>query len=194
MKSKGFKSYRSFQQAFFDSEHETIRQRVGVFFQRGGFKETLDMMTKHSRFGGGKRITARATENLQKEIGPEIMTLCLRLLDQEMEALGKVSALRLKEEDVSSKDVESFSFTGHMRIYEEHTPSLTYLIRNLCKVQSNSAVCPPEDLLPELRDGFEVRVAEEDDTQEVEEILMDEEAEVPEWSLPFIPLGFELPV
>jgi len=194
MKSKGFKSYRSFQQAFFDSEDETVRRRAGVFFQRGGFRETLDLMTKHCRFGGGKRVTSQATEVLREEIGQEIMALCLRLLDQEMEALGKVPGLRLKEEDVSSKDVESFSFTAHMRIYEEHAPCLTNVIRKLCNVRSDSAVCPPEDLLPELTNEPEDGAAQgEGDTQEVDEIT-DEVEEVHEWGLPFVPLAFEVPL
>jgi len=143
VKRAGFRTLSVFIEAFFGSDGDAAKRRAGKFFQLGGYSTCVSAMIQQRWLGPSRRAM-----KVREEVGEEIGDLFLRILDAEMDQLGKEPSLRLNPDAVKASDIEEFSFAKHMDQYETHALTLSWLVKQLCKVTEANSVVQSEHILP----------------------------------------------
>ena len=192
MKRAGFHTLSGFIRTFFSSDGDTVKGRAGKFFQHGGFGTCVSTMLQHRQFGPSRRTTKGATMSFRKELREEIGDLFLRIMETEMEELEKDATLRLKPDSVKASDIEDFSFAKYMDHYDSHAPTLTWLIKRLCKVtEGNSVTQSDEGML--LATDEESEAARDSDEEEEVDISSNNDDEILKVGIPYQPIVFDIP-
>jgi len=168
-KRAGFHTLSGFVRTFFGSDGDTVKRRAGKFFQHGGFGTCVSAMLQHRRFGPSRRTTKGATMSFREELGEEIGDLFLRIMETKMDELRKDPSLRLKPDSVKASDIEDFSFAKYMDYYDSHAPTLTWLIKSLCKVtEGNTVTQSDEEMLLATDEESEAAEGSEKEQEEVD--------------------------
>jgi hypothetical protein len=136
MKRAGFHTLSVFLRKFFSSDGDPVKRRAGIFFQHGGFGTCVSEMFQHRRFGP----TNGATMSFREKLGEEVGDLFLRIMEAELDELSKDPSLRLNPDSVKASDIEDFSFAKYMDQYHTSAPTLTWLIKRLCRVTEGNSV------------------------------------------------------
>jgi len=110
-----------------------------------------------------------------------------------MDELGKNPSLRLKPDSVKASDIEDFSFAKYMDHYDSHAPTLTWLIKRLCKVtEGNSVTESDEEMLLATDEESEAVKGSEKEQEEVD-ISSDDGDEILKFGVPYQPIIFDIP-
>jgi hypothetical protein len=136
MKDQGFRTLLPFLTAYFNSEHHGLASRIGRFYEKGGFSETIRMMVGHRRFGHGvrKRVTSAGTNDLKAYIGEEVVDICVRIFQQELKEAAEDGYTSKKPSDVTTDDAEQFDFGECAQKIQQKAPMFSRMIRTLCCV------------------------------------------------------------
>jgi hypothetical protein len=138
MKDQGFRTLLPFLTAYINSEHHGLATRIGRFYEKGGFRETIRLMVGHRRFGHGvkKRVTSAGTNDLKTYIGEEVVDICVRIFQQELKeaALAEDGLTSKKPSDVTTDDAEQFNFGECAQKIQQKAPMFSRMIRTLCCV------------------------------------------------------------
>lgn len=163
MKAKqlGFRSLRAFLLAVFTSEDENVKNRIGKFYQYGGFKSLFGLMLRHQKFAPNRRIMLRTSKDLVEAIGEELCDLFIRILRFEMGLISEEPRCRKAPTDVTPADCDEFSYQAFEAIYDEKAPLLSRIVKTLC--------CVPEELEKGKRGAFDPEYVVEELEQEEEE-------------------------
>jgi hypothetical protein len=174
MKDQGFRTLLPFLTAFINSEHHGLSCRVGRFYEKGGFRETVRLMVGHRRFGHGvkKRVTSAGTNELKSFIGEDVVDICVRIFQQELKEAAEDNHMSKKPSDVSADDAEKFDFSECTQRIQHKAPMFSRMMRTLCCVPGEHGHL--YDPLPE----------EEQAMQEEEVIPRDSESESDEEDSP----------
>jgi len=183
MKRAEFHTLSGFIWTFFSSDRDTVKRRAGKFFQHGGFGTCVSAMLQHWRFGPCRRTTKGVTILFRKELGEEIGDLFLRIMENEIDELKKNASLQLKPDSVKSSDIEDFLFAKYMNHYDSHAPTLTWLIKRLCKVTEGNSVTRSDEGMLLLTDE-ESKTAKGSDEEEEVDISSDNDDEILKFGIP----------
>jgi hypothetical protein len=136
MKDQGFPTLLPFLTAYLNSEHHGLTCRVGRFYEKGGFKETIRLMVHHRRFGHGvnKRVTAAGTNELKSYIGEDVVDICIRIFQQELKEAAEDGHTSKKPSDVTADDAEQFDFGECTQRIQRKAPMFSRMVRTLCCV------------------------------------------------------------
>jgi hypothetical protein len=136
MKDQGFRTLLPFLTAFINSEHHGLCSRVGRFYEKGGFRETMRLMVGHRRFGHGvkKRVTSAGTNELKAFIGDDVVDICVRIFQQELKEAAENGRMSKKPSDVTADDAEKFDFGECTQRIEQKAPMFCRMMRTLCCV------------------------------------------------------------
>jgi hypothetical protein len=136
MKDQGFRTLLPFLTAFINSEHHGLACRVGRFYEKGGFRETIRLMVGHQRFGHGvkKRVTSAGTNDLKAYIGEEMVDICVRIFQQELKEAAEDGYMSKKPSDVNTDDAEQFDFGECAQKIQQKAPMFSRMMRTLCCV------------------------------------------------------------
>jgi hypothetical protein len=193
MKRAGFHTLSVFLRMFFSSDGDPVKRRAGKFFQHGGFGTCVSAMLQHKRFGPSRRATNGATMSFREELGEEVGDLLLRIMEAELDELGKDPSLRLNPDSVKASDIEEFSFAKYMDQYHTSAPTLTWLIKRLCRVaEGNSDEQSGEAILLAKDEESEVAESSMEEQEEVD-ISSDDDDETLKFGVPYQPIVFDIP-
>jgi hypothetical protein len=140
MKDQGFRTLLPFLTAFINSEHHGLECRVGRFYEKGKFRETVRLMVGHRRFGHGvnKRVTSAGTNDLKAYIGQEVVDICVRIFQQELNEAAESGHMSKKPSEVTTEDAEQFDFGVCAQNIQQKAPMFSRMIRTLCCVAGES--------------------------------------------------------
>jgi hypothetical protein len=136
MKDQGFRTLLPFLTAYLNSEHHGLTCRVGRFYEKGGFRETIRLMAGHRRFGHGvkKRVTSAGTNELKAYIGEEVVDICVRIFQQELKEAAEDGYMSKKPSDVNTDNAEQFDFGECAQKIQQKAPMFSRMVRTLCCV------------------------------------------------------------
>jgi hypothetical protein len=170
LKDEGFPTIAPFLEALFTSEHHGLKSRVGRFYEKGGFKSTIRVMVRNSRFAVEKKVTAARTNDLKSYIGDEIVDLCIRIFQQELKEAADNGSTSKRPSDMTPEDAEQFDLAKCALKVQEKAPMFSRLVRTLCCVAGEKR-----------KDGdgqlFDAPAGEEDAIHEEEEVPSDRESD-----------------
>jgi hypothetical protein len=172
MKDQGFRTLLPFLTAYINSEHHGLATRVGRFYEKGGFRETIRLMVSHRRFGHGvrKRVTSGGTNDLKAYIGEEVVDICVRIFQQELKEAAEDGYMSKKPSDVTTDDAEQFDFGECAQKIQRKAPMFSRMIRALC--------CVAGEIRPGNRmELYDVLPEEEEAMQEDELLPSDEDSQ-----------------
>jgi hypothetical protein len=133
----------SFLEAYFHSNNHRIKSRVGWFFKQGWMRRVFRAMVKSSKFAANKRATATATAEISDTITEDMVRLVLRILRDEMKAVGKDKRSRVDPAMLTPIACADFDLKEVQRLYEDKAPTLWKLVRILTGV---AGLQPEEDV------------------------------------------------
>jgi len=149
MKREGFPTVLPFLEAFWDSKNQRLQSRVGYFYSHGGFQSLLGRVIQHSRFAAERRNTQRDTDTLtETQIGMDIINMLLRIIRQEFQSLHgnqESRSMQMRARDMTAEVASQFSFKERETFYLDNAPILSFLIRELCDVNSSEAEPADDD-------------------------------------------------
>jgi hypothetical protein len=136
MKDQGFRTLLPFLTAYLNSEHHGLSCRVGRFYEKGGFSDTIRLMVGHRRFGHGvnKRVTAAGTNDLKAYIGEEVVDICVRIFQQELKEAAEDGHMSKKPSDVTADAAEQFDIGQCAERIQQRAPMFSRMVRTLCCV------------------------------------------------------------
>jgi hypothetical protein len=131
--------------------------------------------------------------SFREELGEEVGDLLLRIMEAELDELGKDPSLRLNPDSVKASDIEDFSFAKYMDQYHTSAPTLTWLIKRLCRVaEGNSDEQSGEAILLAKDEESEVAESSMEEQEEVD-ISSDDDDETLKFGVPYQPIVFDIP-
>jgi hypothetical protein len=167
MKVQGFRTLLlPFLTAYINSEHHGLACRVGRFYEKAGFRETIRLLVGHRRFGHGvrKMVTSAGTNDLKAYIGEEVVDICVRIFQQELKEAAEDGYTSKKPSDVTTGDAEQFDFGECAQKIQKKAPMFPRMIRPLCCVAGESR----QDNRGEL---YDVPLPEEEQAMREDELL-----------------------
>lgn len=129
----------SFLELVFSAKSPRIRQSIGYFFKKNGFRRVFDAMLLYMDFSPGKRNSLTTTVSLREVLGKGIWQLVQQVLVLEVKSYCKDPETRRPVSDMGPKVAAEFNFdTLHTKL-AVHCPRLLDIITGLCCGEDDEA-------------------------------------------------------
>jgi hypothetical protein len=137
----------------FTSEHRGLKTRIGQFYQMGGFRSTIRAMLRNTQFTVEKRISANGTRELTDYIGEEVIELCIRIFQQELNDAVEDGNMTMQPASVTREEAKHFDLKKCVQNLSHKAPMFSHFVNTLRCVGSPVTESTENLFVPSLEEA-----------------------------------------